>query len=124
MGDGRFNTRKIRVPLVDPAKVRVKGAGGFKGRRTFRAIGGGRVAPPRASRPQTGTRGSRPPTHQASIERVECEIDGCPWVQKPFPYQGRCLRWLREARAALTPADRRAADALLAGTGLDRLFAA
>ena len=32
----------------------------------------------------------------AGAERVECEIDGRPWVQKPFPYQGKCLMWLRE----------------------------
>ncbi len=25
-------------------------------------------------------------------DTVECEIDGRPWVQKPFPYQGKCLR--------------------------------
>ena len=41
----------------------------------------------------------------AAIERgnarVECEIDGREWVQKSFPYQAKCLRWLREARAAL-----------------------
>jgi glutathione S-transferase len=55
-------------------------------------------------------------------ERVECEIDGRPWLQAPFPYQGKCLRWLRDGRAALAPDDRAAADALLAGTGCERLF--
>jgi glutathione S-transferase len=63
----------------------------------------------------------------AAIERgdarVECEIDGRSWVQNPFPYQAKCLRWLREARAALAPGDRSAADALLAGTGCEALFA-
>ncbi len=24
-------------------------------------------------------------------ERVECTIDGRPWMQRPFPYQGKCL---------------------------------
>ena len=57
----------------------------------------------------------------SGAERVECEIDGRPWVQQPFPYQGKCLAWLREAHAALAPVDRRAADAALAGTGLERL---
>ena len=42
----------------------------------------------------------------SGAERVECEIDGRPWVQQPFPYQGKCLAWLREAHAALAPADR------------------
>jgi hypothetical protein len=34
------------------------------------------------------------------------------------------LQWLREARAALAPADRGAVDALLAGTGCEALFEA
>jgi len=54
--------------------------------------------------------------------RVECTIDGRAWVQQPFPYQGKCLRWLREAHAALASDDRRAVDALLRGTGCERLF--
>jgi glutathione S-transferase len=56
-------------------------------------------------------------------ERVECTIDGRPWTQAPFPYQGKCLQWLREGHAALAPADRGAVDAILAGTGCERLFA-
>jgi len=55
--------------------------------------------------------------------RVECTIDGQPWVQDPFPYQGKCLQWLRDARAALTAGDRSAVDAALAGTGCETLFA-
>jgi glutathione S-transferase len=54
--------------------------------------------------------------------RVECTIDGRPWMQQPFPYQGKCLQWLREARAALGAADRAAVDRLLAGTGCEALF--
>jgi glutathione S-transferase len=57
-------------------------------------------------------------------ERVECTIDGRPWVQRPFPYQGKCLRGLREGRAALASEARRCVDALLAGTGCERLFPA
>lgn len=56
--------------------------------------------------------------------QVECTIDGRRWVQSPFPYQGKCLRWLREGHAALGRDDRRAVDALLQGTGCERLFAA
>jgi glutathione S-transferase len=56
--------------------------------------------------------------------RVECTIDGREWVQQPFPYQGKCLRWLREGHAALAAEDRRAVDTLLRGTGCERLFAA
>jgi hypothetical protein len=56
--------------------------------------------------------------------RVECTVDGRAWVQAPFPYQGKCLRWLRESHAALARDDRRAVDALLQDTGCERLFAA
>ena len=59
---------------------------------------------------------------ESGAERVECEIDGAPWVQKPFPYQGKCLGWLREAHAALAPGDRAAVDQLLDGTGCEVLF--
>lgn len=59
---------------------------------------------------------------QRGAARVECTIDGRPWVQQPFPYQGKCLRWLREGHAALAPDDRRAVDALLRGTGCEPLF--
>jgi hypothetical protein len=57
-------------------------------------------------------------------DRVECTIDGRPFAQRPFPYQAKCLRWLREAHAALTPADRAAVAGVLDGTGLEVLFAA
>ncbi len=55
-------------------------------------------------------------------DRVECTIDGRPWVQQPFPYQGKCLQWLREARDTLAPSDRRAVDGVLVGTGCEPLF--
>ena len=60
---------------------------------------------------------------QSGAEKVETTIDGQPWVQKPFPYQGKCLMWLREHHASLSDADRAAADSLLAGTGCEQLFA-
>lgn len=55
-------------------------------------------------------------------EKVETTIDGRPWIQKPFPYQAKCLRWLREHHAALAPADRTRLDEILAGTGCEALF--
>jgi glutathione S-transferase len=53
---------------------------------------------------------------------VACTIDGAPWIQSPFPYQGKCLRWLRERHAALAASDRAAVDAALANTGCAPLF--
>jgi hypothetical protein len=55
-------------------------------------------------------------------DRVECTIDGRAWRQRPFPYQGKCLQWLREGYLALAPDDRRAVDALLEGTACEQLF--
>jgi glutathione S-transferase len=56
-------------------------------------------------------------------DEVECEVDGKPWVQKPFPYQAKCLEWLREQRAALSAGDRSTVDGWLDGTGCEALFA-
>ena len=58
-----------------------------------------------------------------SAERVECMVDGRAWTQRPFPYQGKCLRWLREGYAALGRDDRVTVDGWLAGTGCEPLFA-
>ena len=60
---------------------------------------------------------------QAGRPRVECQIDGAKWVQDAFPYQGKCLVWLREQYAGLDAEARSAADAILAGTGCEALFA-
>jgi hypothetical protein len=40
-----------------------------------------------------------------------------------YSCRGKCLQWLRDGHAALAPEDRRAVDALLSGTGCERLFA-
>jgi glutathione S-transferase len=55
-------------------------------------------------------------------EKVECVIDGKPWVQQPFPYQGKCLAWLREGYGDLASADRALVDRALTGTGCETLF--
>jgi glutathione S-transferase len=60
----------------------------------------------------------------SGASEVRCEIDGLPWVQQPFPYQGKCLKWLREAREALVPADRKFIDTALESTGADIIFTA
>jgi hypothetical protein len=59
---------------------------------------------------------------ERGAERGECAIDGQPWVQRPFPYQGKCLAWLRQGYAELGPqrCGRRAARR----TGCEPLFAA
>jgi glutathione S-transferase len=60
----------------------------------------------------------------SGADKVTCTIDGARWEQKPFPYQAKCLRWLRESHAKLAPADRAWVDGVLAGTGCEPLFVA
>jgi len=53
---------------------------------------------------------------------VDTEIDGKPWTQPTFPYQAKCLGWLREGRAALEADARATVDAALSGTGCEAMF--
>lgn len=63
--------------------------------------------------------------HAARAQQPEmsCVIDGVEYRQGTFPYQVKCLAWLRAEHAALSPADRAVVDSLLAGTGCEALFA-
>ena len=54
--------------------------------------------------------------------RVETVIEGRPWVQNVFPYQGKCLKWLREEFAALSAPDQAAATAILEAAGCAALI--
>lgn len=58
----------------------------------------------------------------AGAEQVEASVEGQPWTQQPFPYQAKCLRWLRESHGRLDAGARGAVDALLAGTGCETMF--
>lgn len=59
---------------------------------------------------------------EAGQAQVETTIDGARWTQNPFPYQAKCLRWLRASRDSLEAADRAAVDSILDGTGAEALF--
>jgi hypothetical protein len=59
---------------------------------------------------------------ERGADRVETEIAGRPWIQKPFPYQRKCLAWLRESFAKLDADARASVDGLLEGTGCEVLF--
>ncbi|MBI1211815.1 MAG: glutathione S-transferase [Alphaproteobacteria bacterium] len=52
----------------------------------------------------------------------ETEIDGKPWKQQTFPYQAKCLQWIRNAYADLSADDRVSIDKILSGTGCAVLF--
>ncbi len=58
----------------------------------------------------------------AGRQTVETVVDGAPWVQQAFPYQAKCLRWLREEFNALDTADRHFADDLLERSGCSALI--
>ena len=58
----------------------------------------------------------------AQADQVSTTIDGQPWVQNAFPYQGKCLKWLRDEFSALKSADQRAATGLLDQAGLGALL--
>jgi len=60
---------------------------------------------------------------QAGATQVETEIDEKPWVQQAFPYQAKCLLWLRRDYDALNPEDRARVDQIFCGTGCEALFA-
>jgi glutathione S-transferase len=54
---------------------------------------------------------------------VECTIDGRPWTQETFPYQRKCLQWLREGWESLGAGDRAAVRGIVEGTGCEALLA-
>lgn len=60
---------------------------------------------------------------QSGAQETVCVIDGKEHRQGPFPYQGKCLMWLREEYTNLSSDDRSAVDSILAGTGCEQLLA-
>ncbi len=60
---------------------------------------------------------------EEGLPEVETEVDGRTWTQEPFPYQAKCLQWIRVEYVKLDEQDRERVDALLAGTGCERLVA-
>lgn len=54
----------------------------------------------------------------ARADLVETTVDGQPWVQNPFPYQAKCLHWLRDAYTELDDEARSCVDGALPATAL------
>ncbi|MES2344025.1 MAG: glutathione S-transferase family protein [Pseudomonadota bacterium] len=54
---------------------------------------------------------------------VAATVDGQAWSQQPFPYQAKCLQWLRQSRAGLDDGARAKVDTALRPTGCMALFA-
>lgn len=58
----------------------------------------------------------------AGAEAVQTQIDGRAWMQPVFPYQAKCLQWIREIFGALSPADQSFVRTLLEHTGCEQLL--
>lgn len=56
--------------------------------------------------------------------QFECEIDGSPWQQNTFAYQGKCLQWIREEFAGLDDDSKTLITNLAKSWGLSQLLAA
>ena len=54
----------------------------------------------------------------AGEKSFETTIDDKPWTQPSFPYQGKCLRWIREELAGLSEPDQKRAREILDASGL------
>ena len=57
------------------------------------------------------------------LDQVQVEVEGKPWTQEPFPYQAKCLQWVRIEYARLDQQDRERVNVILADTGCERLLA-
>ncbi len=57
----------------------------------------------------------------AGQSQMQTRIDGQPWTQPVFPYQAKCLGWIRDEYRKLEHPDRAQADRLLSGTGCEDL---
>lgn len=56
------------------------------------------------------------------VDKVETVVEGKPWVQQPFPYQAKCLQWLRIEFARLDDDERHRVLDILNGTGCEALL--
>lgn len=53
---------------------------------------------------------------------LNTELDGRPWTQRPFPYQSKCLRWIKEQYRALPEPEMGMLRAQLQQTGIVELL--
>ena len=55
---------------------------------------------------------------------VSTVVEGEPWTQAPFPYQAKCVQWLRDSYGRLAPEARARVDTALEPAALSPLFRA
>lgn len=54
--------------------------------------------------------------------QMQATIDGKQWEQPAFPYQAKCLQWIREEYSGLSADDQSAVSEILEGTGCEVLL--
>ena len=59
---------------------------------------------------------------QAGEKNWQVEFDGALWSQQTFPYQVKCLNWIKQRYAKLSAEDRQRVDLALDGSGCEALF--
>jgi glutathione S-transferase len=58
----------------------------------------------------------------AGEAEVETEVAGKPWQHTTFKYHAHCVHWIQQEYNALSASAKTAVDAVLAGTGCDKLL--
>ena len=61
---------------------------------------------------------------ERGAEEMAFQLDGTRYWQRPFPYQRKCLAWVRDEYAKLSADDRGVVDGVLEGTGCEVLLSA
>ena len=51
----------------------------------------------------------------------ESKIDGCTWKQQSFPYQAKCLKWIKEEFKNISETDQARVSKLIVDTGCELL---
>ncbi len=59
---------------------------------------------------------------EAGEKTWEAQVGGTNWTQQTFPYQAKCLRWIREEYNALSQGDQARVHRVLSGTGCEALL--
>lgn len=59
---------------------------------------------------------------KSGASEVVATVDGKPWRQRTFPYQAKCVQWLRDAHGQLDAGARKRFDTIIEATGLQPIF--
>jgi glutathione S-transferase len=59
---------------------------------------------------------------EANEKQWQTNIDGAVWAQQSFPYQGKCLHWIRERYQSLSNSDQQRIAKVFQGTGCEALL--